>query len=102
MPGGLECPIDHFQAAIALLAEPKMVGIGQIGLKVGFVVSGEGELEDRLELGFDRIDQPLDPLLASSGTRARPQNQGSLSLLEQRPEPRDPSRGELDRPCPGR
>ena len=40
-----------------------MVGIGQIGLEIGFMVARQGELEDRLELGFDRIDQSVDPLL---------------------------------------
>ena len=32
-----ECLIDHFQAAIALAAEPQVVGVGKIRLEVGLV-----------------------------------------------------------------
>ena len=53
------------------------------------------KVEDRFEVDFDRIDLPIDPLLDDIGNTRRPQNQGSLSLLEQRPHPRDPRRGEL-------
>ena len=93
--GKLERAVDYLEALVSLLTKPKMIGICQISLQVRFSLSGEGEVEDRFEVDFDRLDLPIDPLLDDIGNVRRPQYQGSLGLLEQCAHPRDPRRGEL-------
>ena len=52
--------LDHLQAAISLLPEPEMIGIGQVEREIDFLTGLQGLLKDRLEIRLDRVGQRLD------------------------------------------
>ena len=87
--------VDHLQAAIALLAEPEVIGIAQVDLKIGFLVGAQSFLEDPLELDLDGVGQAKDGTVAAAGLLRLALHQHALGLLQNLAEPGHSPRGEF-------
>ena len=92
--GKLERAVDHLETSVSLLTKSKMIGICQNKSEGQILVSGEGEVEDRFELGFDRLDLSVDPRPDNGGNVARRRSRISGSVRATG-DPRQPRRREL-------
>ena len=62
-PGGrLQALQDHAEAAVAVVAEPQVVGIREVDVQVGPALDGERLLEDRLGGLVQRVAVAVEPV----------------------------------------
>ena len=99
--GGLQRPVDDLKAAIGLPAEPKVVSVGPEGLEVGLPPLGQGLLENRVQIDFDRGDQAVHRLPTLRWELHRPRRAAPSGFARAGSGDGPPVSEAFPRACPG-